>query len=133
MRKIAISGSMYLAAAIVAGMEYYENNDSGSDRRGLAGAAAVVKDSAEDGINHIPISLCLAGCVFEQILFAIYVVFFFPGGGRHKERYVYIRDDDRQFFVSTLYACRMFTRSIACSLNPYTCFFISAQYGAPEH
>jgi hypothetical protein len=133
MRKNAVSGSIYLAAMIIAGIEYFGSENDGSGRRGLAGAAVAIESSSSSGTNHIPISLCLAGCVFEQILFAIYVVFFFPGGGRHKERYVYIRDDDRQFFVSTLYACRMFTRSIACSLNPYTCFFISAQYGAPEH
>jgi hypothetical protein len=97
MRRVVISGSMYLAAAIVAGMEYCGNQgqDSGSARRGLADAA-VVEDEIYDayesstslGVNHIPIALCLAGYWFEQILFAVFLIFFSPTGGLHKERYV---------------------------------------------
>jgi hypothetical protein len=97
MRKVLISGFMYLAAAIVAGIDYYGNQgqDSGSARRGLA-YTAVAEDeiyvgydsSTSPGVNHIPISLCLAGFLFEQILFAVFIVFFAPAGGRHKERYV---------------------------------------------
>jgi hypothetical protein len=97
MRKVLISGSMYLAAAIVAGMDYFENQgpDSGSTRRGLA-ESAVLKDEIYDAyesssslrVNHIPIALCLAGFVFEQALFAIFIIFFAPSGGLHKERYV---------------------------------------------
>jgi hypothetical protein len=97
MRKVLISGSMYLAAAIVAGMDYCGNQeqDSGSARRGLADAAVVedeiyvaYKSSTSLGVNHIPIALCLAGIVFEQIFFAIFIIFFAPSGGLHKERYV---------------------------------------------
>lgn len=86
MRKVVISGSMYAAAAIVAGMEYYGDqgqDSSGSERRGLADIAVV-----EGEINHIPISLCLAGFLLEQIVFAVLVVYFSPSGGAHKERYV---------------------------------------------
>jgi hypothetical protein len=112
MRHATISGSLYLAAAIVAGMEYYGNQDqngndnnsnsnstydSGSVRRGLADAAVVVEDeiyanyqssTLSFGVNHIPISLCLAGILSERVALAISIVFFAPGGGRHKERYV---------------------------------------------
>jgi hypothetical protein len=97
MRKVLISASMYLAAAIVAGIEYYGNHGqgSGSARRGLANAVvaedeiyAGYESSTSSGVNHIPISLCLAGFLFEQILFAVFIVFFAPAGGRHKERYV---------------------------------------------
>jgi hypothetical protein len=112
MRRAAISSSLYLAAAIVAGVEYYgkqgqngnDNNsnnnnnstyDSGSERRGLADAAVVEDEiyagyqaSTSFGVNHIPISLCLAGILSERVALAISIVFFAPGGGRHKERYV---------------------------------------------
>jgi hypothetical protein len=96
MRKVLISGGMYLAAAIVAGMDYYGNRgrDGGSARRGLADTAvtedeiyADYESTSSSGVNHIPISLCLAGFLFEQILFAVFIVFFAPAGGRHKERY----------------------------------------------
>jgi hypothetical protein len=91
MRKVIISTFMYLAAAIVAGMDYYGNQsqDSGSTRRGLAETAvADYESSISSGVNHIPIALCLAGFLFEQIVFAAFIVFFAPTGGRHKERYV---------------------------------------------
>ena len=77
--------SFYLAATIVAGLDYFgEANDSA--KRYLAEAdASYVDEGTSLYTNHIPIWLILAGYLAALAHRSIMVICCFPGGGRHKE------------------------------------------------
>lgn len=85
-RSMVLSGSFYLAAAIVSGLEYYGNSNnsgSGSGARALAAAETTTYGTTEP--TNIPIILVLVGFVGNYVLFSLFVIFCFPGGGRHKD------------------------------------------------
>jgi len=92
----SISGSFYLAAAIVSGIYYFGNSDDYDggksnqegykegygENRILAGEEA---DCDSSNINHIPIVLLLLGYVANSLYIIIRIGFCFPGFGEHKK------------------------------------------------
>ena len=97
----ACQGSLYLAATINAGLEYYGHSD-GEKRyeneiddghrslmqRLLANETYAATDSygyyKESTMTDIPVWLCLGGYLFMAVHYLVMVLFCFPGGGRHK-------------------------------------------------
>lgn len=95
MQRHACSGVIYIAAATVAGLEYYKESDSSGaiDGGGERVLAATETTSSAYGYgssptNHIPILFCLFGHVGERLFLSTLVICFFPNDGSHKEMYV---------------------------------------------
>jgi Bacterial low temperature requirement A protein (LtrA) len=79
----------YMAAMIVAAMKFFprQQSDMAEYDRLLADTTTTTGDEkTEDSTTtHIPIILCLVGYFTDALLLVIYVVFFIPSGGRHKQ------------------------------------------------
>ena len=74
----------YLAATIVAGLNYYYYgpHQGGTSRRILA------ETSAPSQVDHVPIVLVLVGYLLYMCIVVIRIVFCAPPGGQHKKLYV---------------------------------------------
>ena len=88
-----------LSATVVAGLEYYGNNSSGSiqkeypvqsagnySHRVLAGANSSSSAATQEHTSSdLPVWLLLAGYVLRTVIMAVSVIFLAPTGGKHKE------------------------------------------------
>jgi hypothetical protein len=97
--RISFAVLFYVAAMIVAAMEYFGNGVVGSRR--LAAAAGNSKagnttngygtgstyggDGYNPDVTNVPIYLCLFGYLANMLYLTISVMFLYPSGGRHKE------------------------------------------------
>ena len=84
----------YVAATIVAGLEYYgDDDDDNSQKRYLAAEDSTSSSSSsyaadygeKKSYTNVPIWLILAGYLSSLLYMTINVICCFPGGGRHKE------------------------------------------------
>lgn len=79
----------YVAAVIVAALDFFGNPNETGYRWLAVEEGAGVADPPTDRRNDVPIYLCLIGNITYSICYFANIVFFFPADGRHKEMYVF--------------------------------------------